>query len=351
MIGGVALLLAVAGLTWWRLQSGTPDHDLTEPDNVAAVVGAISRAVPDAQRDAHVPGVAVAVTEGDDVAWSHTFGVPAGTVFEAGSISKTVAAAAVLALVDDGRVDLDEPVATYLRTWRLPDAFPDPDEVTLRALLSHTAGIDTPGYLGLPADQPLPSTAESLDGAATGAAVRQTETPGEYTYSGGGFTIAQQVVEDVTGEPFADVVRREVLEPLGMTSSGYECTQADQPAPADAPGHLADGEAAPRYRYAEAAAAGLCTTADDLARFAVWLGSSDPRAREMREAATGTDGVYGLGVEIEGSSTVRHVGINRGFHAELLVNPGARVGLVVLTNGDEGGDVVDAVLNAWHDAD
>lgn len=339
----LALVLVAAALTWWLLPSDSTDHDLTAPADLGAVESAIADAVRDAQHAAHVPGVAVAVVDGDHLAWSETYGVPAGTVFQAGSISKPVAAATILALVDEGRLDLDERVSNYLTTWRLPDDFPDPDAVTLRHLLSHTAGIDTDGYLGLPADQPVPTTAESLEGASTGEPVHQSGKPGEYSYSGGGYTIAQQIVEDVTGEPFADVVRREVLAPLGMSASGYDCGDATA-------GHTDEGAEAPRYRYAEAAAAGLCTTADDLARFVAWLGSDDPRAELMRTAAPGTDGHYGLGVELDGSDTVGHQGVNRGYHAEIRVNPAAGVGLVVLTDGDRGGAVVDAVLDAWHDA-
>jgi CubicO group peptidase (beta-lactamase class C family) len=349
LAGGVVLVLVMAALSWRLLWGGGPDHELTAPEDLDAVVDAIEGAVPDAQRNAHVPGVAVAVIEGDEIAWDESFGVPAGTVFQAGSISKPVAVAAILSLAQDGMLDLDAAVSTYLRSWRLPDDFPNPDAVTLRHLLSHTAGIDTSGYEGLPADRPLPTTDESLQGAATGTPVRQSGTPGKYAYSGGGYTIAQQVIEDVTGEPFATVVRREVLDPLGMSSSGYECTQDVSAAQIATPGHEADGAEAPHYRYAEAAAAGLCSTADDLARFAAWLGSPAPRAEAMRAAAPGADGDYGLGVEL-GDDTVGHVGINRGFHAELLVNPDARVGLVVLTNGDRGGEVVEAVLEAWHDA-
>lgn len=230
-----------------------------------------------------MPGVTVAVVEDGEVVWTEGFGVPADTEFQAGSISKPVAAASVLALADEGVVDLDEPVST---------------------------------------------TAESLEGSP----VRQSLEPGHYSCSGGGCTIAQQVVEDVTGQPFADVARREVLDPLGMTASGYDCAGA------------------PGYRYAEAAAAGLCSTAADLARFAVWLGSDDPRAELMREPAAGTDGHYGLGLELDDAPTVRHPGVNRGYHAELLVDPDAGVGLVVLTDGDRGGEVVDAVLRAWQDA-
>ncbi|GAA1515285.1 hypothetical protein GCM10009788_19570 [Nocardioides humi] len=325
------LVLAAAVVVWWVVRDSSVDHRLTRPGDLAAVTDAIAGAVPDAQAAAEVGGVEVGVVEDGDVAWSRGFGVDGTTVLQAGSISKTVAAAAILALVDEGVLDLDTPVAAYLRAWRLPDDFTDPDAVTLRRLLSHTAGIDTPGYLGRPADRPLPSTAEALAG------VRQSEEVGSYAYSGGGFTIAQEVVEEVTGEPFADVVRRTVLAPLGMTASGYTCTQGGP-------------EAGAGYRYAEAAAAGLCTTAEDLARFAIWLGSDDPRAVAMRRPADGTGGHYGLGAEIDGD-TVGHLGVNRGFHAELRVDPGAGVGVVVLTNGDRGGEVVDAVLRAWHEAD
>ena len=142
--------------------------------------------------------------------------MPAGTVFQAGSISKPVAAATVLALADEGVVDLDEPVSTYLTSWRLPADSPDPDGVTLRALLSRqAAGIDTPGYLGT--DRAAATTSESLKAGPCARA----RTRGNFQYSGGGYLIAQQVVEDVTGEPFADVgVSREVLDPLGMSASG-----------------------------------------------------------------------------------------------------------------------------------
>lgn len=318
----VALVLTAAAVTWSLLRDDGVDHRLTRPDDLAAVTRAIAEEVPDALRASGTPGAEVAVVEDGEVAWSRGFGLDATTVLQAGSISKTVAAAAILALADEGVLDLDTPVASYLHAWALPAGFPDPDAVTLRRLLSHTAGIGTPGYLGRPADLQLPTTAEALAG------IEQSEKVGAYAYSGGGFTIAQEVAEEVTGQPFAEVVRRTVLAPLAMTSSGYACAG---------------------YRYAEAAAAGLCTTAADLARFAIWLGSDDPRAVAMRRPAAGTDGHYGLGTEVDGG-TVGHLGVNRGFHAELRVDPAARVGVVVLTNGDRGGEVVDAVLRAWHGA-
>lgn len=113
-------------------------------------------------------------------------------------------------------------------------------------------------------------------------------------------------------------------------------------------GHDAEGEPTPRYRYAELDAAGLCATADDLGRFAAWLGSDDPRAGLMRTGAGGTDGRYGLGVELwehDGTTTAAHPGVNRGFHAQLLTNPADDVALVV-TDGDNGTAAVEAVLDA-----
>lgn len=160
----------------------------------------------------------------------------------------------------------------------------------------------------------------------------------------------------MTGESFAELAGRYVFTPIGMGSTGYACPQ-DTGAGADpawAVGHDTEGEPTPHYRYAELAAAGLCATADDLGRFPAWLGSDDPRAVLMRTAAGGTNGRYGLGVELyehDGTTTtVGHPGVNRGFHAQLLVNPEDDVALAVVTNGDNGAAVVEAVLDAWHDA-
>ena len=138
-----------------------------------------------------------------------------------------------------------------------------------------------------------------------------------------------------------------------MDSTGYACTQDAAAGPAWAGGHDNHGKPTVHYRYAELAAAGLCATAGDLGRFAAWLGSDDPRAGLMRSAAGGTNGQYGLGVELyehDGTTTAGHQGVNRGFHAQLLVNPADDVALVVVTNGDNGATVIEAVLRAWHDA-
>lgn len=358
----VAALL-IAGATLWAVMLVYPgtDMSLSRAADLATATAAIDSAVPEALVAESVPGAAVAVVQDGAVVWSQGYGVAApggeavtaSTVFQVGSISKPIAAMALLGLADDGVLDLDAPVSSLLHAWRAPSDWPDADGVTVRRLLSHTAGLGQPGYLGLDPGRPLPTTVESLDGATTGAPVGQKQPPGSYLYSGGGYTLAQLVSEDVTGQSFADLVRRYGFTPIGMDSTGYACTQDAVAGQSWAAGHDRRGEPTVHYRFAESAAAGLCATADDLGLFAVWLGSSDPRAGLMRAAASGTNGQYGLGVELykqDGMTTAGHRGVNRGFNAQLLVNPADDVALVVVTNGDNGAAVIEAVLRAWHDA-
>jgi len=311
----------------------------------------LGAAVDDAMADHPVPGVQVAVVGGGRTTWTRAWG--AGTdddsVFQIGSLSKPVASATIAHLADRGVLDLDTPVGDLLTSWSLPAGTPHPDDVTLRRLLSHTAGIDVSGYLGHDPAAPLPTTAEALDDDTTtadGDRVAQDGDVGSFRYSGGGYTIAQQVVEDVTGRPFADVVAEQVLGPLGMTHSGYACTTTASAAPDEATGHDLEGRPSPRWRYAEQAAAGLCSTASDLARFAAWLGSDDPVAAALRRPVAAS---YGLGVhvdDVDGETVVGHDGNNRGFMSDLRVDPATGVGLVVVTDGDAGGAVIDAVRAA-----
>lgn len=345
MVPALVLVVALAGaVTWWALRSPARAGLGAAPSPAA-----LTRAVDDALDDAPVPGVQVAVVDDAATTWTRSWGVQDDSVLQVGSLSKPVAAAAVVRLAQAGRLDLDAPVAGLLTSWSLPAGTPDPDSITLRRLLSHTAGIDVAGYLGHDPDQPLPTTAQALDDDTTTAdrdRVAQDGEVGTFRYSGGGFTLAQQVVEDVTGQSFADVVAEQVLAPLGMTHSGYGCTTTDTAAPDETTGHDLTGEPLPRYRYAEQAAAGLCSTASDLARFAAWLGSTDPAAVAMRRPVSAA---YGLGLhvdEVHGEVVVGHDGNNRGWVSDLRVNPRTGAGVVVVTNGDAGREVVRAVAAA-----
>src|SRR5579863_9610749 len=236
-----------------------------------------------------VPGFSVAVIEDYKIAWAKSYGVtePGGknpvmpkTLFQAGSISKPVAAAGMLALVQQGKLSLDEDVNVKLKTWKVPEnEFTATQKVTLRRLMSHSAGLTVHGFPGYAVGEPLPTLVEIFNGEkpANTPAIRVDFVPGtKLRYSGGGVTIEQQLVMDVTGQPFPAFMRETVLDKANMTDSTYQ-----QPIPADrapftATGTRMDGTpVAGRWHiYPEMAAAGLWTTPTDLAKFAIEIALS-----------------------------------------------------------------------------
>ena len=163
------------------------------------------------------------------------------TVFQVGSISKPVTAWGVMRLVQQGKLDLDAPVDRYLTRWHLPPSPFDADGVTIRRLLSHSAGLNSQDYSPI-ATRPLPSLEQSLSGESGGVNARRgsddvriTMAPGQqHSYSNGGYTLLQLAIEEVTGEPFARYMQREVLDPLGMTHSSFtwRADQRSRPRPA-----------------------------------------------------------------------------------------------------------------------
>jgi CubicO group peptidase (beta-lactamase class C family) len=220
------------------------------------------------------PGLAVALIGNGEVAWAAGYGVAdhstgrpvmTATRFQAASVSKPVTAWGVLRLVESGRIGLDEPIIGQLRRWRPPPSPLDADGITVRRLLSHTAGLSVHGYVGQTLDRPLPSIVASLSGEAGGSfPVELLEAPGRrWLYSGGGYSVLQLLVEELSGRPFAEFMQTEVLGPLGMTASSFQWSRTFETARP----HDANGRAIPDFVFAEQAAAGLVTTAPDLARF------------------------------------------------------------------------------------
>jgi CubicO group peptidase (beta-lactamase class C family) len=316
------------------------------------------------------PGLAVALVCGGRVAWAAGFGVadhatgepvtPA-TRFQAASVSKPVTAWGVLRLVELGRIGLDEPVIRRLRRWRPPPSPFPTDGITVRRLLSHTAGLSVHGVAGQTLDRPLPAIEASLEGEGGGSfPVELLDTPGRrWLYSGGGYSVLQLLVEELTGRSFADAMQSEVLGPLGMTASSFQWHRTTATAfPYDA-----DGGRILDFAFAEQAAAGLVTTAPDLARFvAAALPGPDgePPGRGVLRpagvrlaltAAPGTEGRwglgYGLGLLPDGDRLAYHEGANRGWRAGLALLPDRRMGIAVLANGDAGSVPMNAVVQQW----
>jgi CubicO group peptidase (beta-lactamase class C family) len=290
--------------------------------------------------------------------------VDGDTLFQVASLSKWATAWGVMKLAEQGRIDLDAPVARYLTRWRLPEAAFDNDGVTVRRLLSHTAGLgDGLGYGGFaPGDeiQTLEQSLTQASDASPGAngATRVTAAPGSaWKYSGGGYTLLQLLVEEVSGEPFNTYMRREIFEPLGMTRSTFEL-----PAGWESLGPQAnvaevfdeDGSEAIHYRFTATAAASLYTSAADMTRFLqahlpgpngepIGRGVLSPESLDlMRQPEARQFGVevWGLGVILyapnnAGDFIIGHDGSNApAINTTARLDPATGDGIVVLETGN-----------------
>jgi CubicO group peptidase (beta-lactamase class C family) len=317
----------------------------------------------------NVPGVSIAVLHGGKIEWARGFGsvstsgppVTSETLFQAGSISKPVSAIAALALVQAGQLDLDADVNTMLKSWKIPEnSFTDESKVTLRKLLSHSAGVSVHGFPGYAADKPVPSLIEILNGTppANTAPIIVQYVPGKrFQYSGGGYTIMQQLLMDVTGRPFPDLVADMVLKPFGMTNSSFVQPLPAKEAQAAATPYRGTGAPVPGgpHTYPELAAAGLWTTPTDLARFAIamqdaWTGRKNPVLSQSMTAQMLTPGLgdYGLSLVVRGSPPNRrfgHAGVNDGF-VNLMWAFESGEGAVVMTNGARGGLLANEIIRS-----
>jgi CubicO group peptidase (beta-lactamase class C family) len=319
----------------------------------------------------HVPGVSIAVINNGEIEWARGYGVAAahekrpvttGTLFQAASISKPVTALAALRLVQEGTLSLDENVNVKLKSWRVPDnTFTARQKVTLRMLLGHSAGFNVEDVGSYAAGESLPTLVQALDGVppAHSPPIRVEAEPGKaFRYSGGGYSVIQQLLMDVTGKSFADLMQDLVLGRLGMTSSTFR-----QPLPAEraaeaATGHDVHGEPLPGrwHIFPQAAAAGLWTTPSDLARFAIGIersfnGKSDAVLSMATTKEMLTPGLagYGLGWWVGstgGRASFSHPGQNEGFLCMLFAYVDTRQGAVVMTNGDRGNGLFNEILRA-----
>lgn len=317
----------------------------------------------------NTPGVSIAVINDFEIEWARGFGVrdvrssenvTAETMFQAGSIAKTVFALGVMRLAQEGELSLDEDVNAYLSSWRVPANAGWQPKVTLRQLLSHTAGLTVHGFPGYQAYEELPSVPQILDGHAPSNTpkVEVNILPGtQFRYSGGGITVAQQVLIDLLKKPFPQIMDELVIDPLGLSNSTYA-----QPLPnsggrgaATAHSYKSTPVKGDFHSYPEMAAAGLWATATDLAKVGVELikvlgdrKSPSILRKDMIEAMltpqlphqrVGEGEFVGLGFFCSGKDKgfrFGHSGRNKGFIAELQLYKNQGKGAVILINSDEG---------------
>jgi CubicO group peptidase (beta-lactamase class C family) len=319
----------------------------------------------------HVPAVSIAFVDHGKIAWTRAYGmadVAEGrkatpqTLFQAGSISKPVAATGMLSLVQEGRLKLDVPVNDQPKSWKLPDNdFTKAQPVTLRNLLTHTGSLTVHGFPGYEPGKPVPTIQQVLDGdpPANTDPVRVDGPVGkEWRYSGGGITIAQLMATEADGRAFPALMQARVLTPFAMTSSTYEQPLPAALRPRAAAGYRSKGDMVPGRdnTYPEMAAAGLWTTPSDIARWTIGIADAEAgRANPVLSQATAkamlTPGLgdWGLGVEVKGQGRDRvfsHGGANEGFRNEMFAWPARGQAVVIMTNSDSGEDVMAPLLTA-----
>jgi CubicO group peptidase (beta-lactamase class C family) len=314
-----------------------------------------------------VPGLSVAVIHNGRIDWARGYGiikdggpsVTPQTLFQAASISKPISALAALRAVEAGKLNLDTDVNRYLKRWEIPsNSFTQRNKVTLRELLSHTAGMTVHGFGGYASNETLPTIEQVLDGAppANSPAVRVDIAPGtQWRYSGGGYVVVQELLEDVSGEPLSKILKEAVLVPLQMNQSTFEQPlskklMASAAMPYDDHGKSLDGGP---HIFPERAAAGLWTTPSDLARYAIEVQRSvrGESTRLLSKSMTQQmlkPGMnkWGLGLQIGGSEThpyFEHGGANAGYRCELVAYEGGD-GAIIMTNSENGAALINEVL-------
>ncbi|PHN08199.1 serine hydrolase domain-containing protein [Flavilitoribacter nigricans] len=314
-----------------------------------------------------VPGISIAVVEDGAVKWAKAYGiantdtgqpVDVQTLFQAGSISKPVAALAALKLAEEGKVDLDEDVNTYLKGWQIPDSkFTAEEKVTLRRLLTHNAGMTVHGFPGYTQQDVFPSIISVLNGEGNTPAIFVDTLPGSiWRYSGGGYTVMEKVVEDVSGQPLEVYLAENILPQFGMTHSTYEQPlpegrHGEASAAYDNQGELIDGL---WHNYPEQAAAGLWTTPTDLANYIITVqeilaGKKEGALRKetLKAMLTKHKNDWGLGPSLmwDGDSLLfRHGGKNAGFTNEMIGTAYQGKGMIVMTNADNGGRLMGEII-------
>lgn len=329
----------------------------------------------------NVPGLSMAVVNNGKIAWARGYGqitnnpdssgIDPHTLFQAASISKPITAFGSLLLVQKGKISLDVDVNTYLTSWKVPEnEFTKTEKVTLRRLLSHTAGLSLSGVPGYAPGVELPSLVDILNGKKplvnTDPVTVIAEPGSKYQYSGGGYILVQLLIEDVTGTPFAIWMRDNVLIPLGMVESTFQQPLPEEETPRAFLGSIKDGEevAGGWHVHPEEAAAGLWTTPSDLAKFILYIQSAEkhkkaspldfPLVHEMirRQKVKGGEIDFGLGLALIGKGRDKvfgHKGQNLGFISELYGFAFRPQGIVIMVNNDGAPDLMAEITNSVSD--
>ncbi len=323
------------------------------------------------ERMAHykVPGMTMAIVRSGKLQWAKAYGiadirdsmkVDVNTMFQAGSISKPVAALAALHLMEENKVDLDTDVNKYLTDWKVEEnEFTATEKVTLRRLLTHTAGMTVHGFPGYKPIDSFPRITDVLNGKGNTPRVFVDTIPGSiWRYSGGGYTVMEKVVEDITSEPLEVYMQPHFLMKMNMDRSTFA-----QPLPVenqlnvslayDVNGEVIEGLWS---NYPEQAAAGLWTTPSDLAKYYIEIfdilkgkedGVLSKSTVEMMLTKHKND--WGLGPSLGGEGDgfyFGHGGKNEGFSNDMTGFPKTGDAIIVMTSADLGMGLVREIFRS-----
>jgi len=321
----------------------------------------------------HIKGVSIAVIHNYKMEWAKAYGwaddslkipVTVETLFQAGSISKSLNSLGVLKLVQDKKIDLYTDINTYLVSWKFPyDSLSKGKKITVANLLSHSAGLTVHGFGGYTKGDTIPTLKQVLDGKkpANSPAVRSMYEPGlKFEYSGGGTTISQLIVMDVTHQPYDKYMYDKVLKPLGMISSTYQQPPSDKKPTLISTAYYPDGKPVPgKYHiYPEQAAAGLWTNPTDLCKYIIetqlaYAGKSykvlDQQMTRLRLTPY-IDKNAALGVFIDNypdsTKYFQHGGVDEGFISQYYGSLEGGNGIVVMVNTANGGLLIPEIINS-----
>lgn len=310
----------------------------------------------------NIPGAAVTIVEDGDIQWFRGYGladkargrpIDSNTIFQVASCSKSVTAWGVMKLVEEGKLELDSPVEEYLKSWSLPHSQYNSSKITIRHLLNHAAGIAKVNYPGTHPSEKLLSLEESLTGKFGFKVIGEPEK--KFLYSGGGYTLLQLVIEDVTGMAFSEYMQKEILKPLGMDNSSFDFNSEVHEKTAVAYGVM--GQQLPNYLFTEKAAAGLYSTSKDIAKFmAAYTGETSfgkniLSKENLSLMYTSQRENYALGCILgtlpNETKVVWHGGANRGWRSRFMICPEEGDGIVILTNSDNGEKLITEIASLW----
>lgn len=316
-----------------------------------------------------VPGVSIAIVQNGKIKWAKGYGyantktgkkVDVNTLFQAGSISKPIAALSVLKLFENDSLLLNKDVNYYLENWQIPEnRFTKNEKVTVERLLTHTAGMSVSGFPGYQQTDDFPEIIDVLNGKGnTGKIVVDTIPGSIWRYSGGGYTIMEKVVEDITGLSLNDYMAKNILFPIGLRNSTFEQPitkefQNNISAAYDANGKLIEGL---WFNYPEQAAAGLWTTPTDLALYCIEIqdilkGKKDGilRKQTVEKMLSKHKNDWGLGPSLQNekdSLIFGHGGKNAGFTNDMKAYAYLGHAVIIMTNADNGGKLISEIKNA-----